>query len=81
MKVRWVPSHSGIEENELADLEAKRGAMVTFSEEPKFSWGALVKWNARQVTLARENWWKQFIPRIYITSILETPQTFLKNFS
>ena len=36
VKVRWVPSHSGIEGNELADLDAKRGVMVTL-EEQKFS--------------------------------------------
>ncbi|KAI0992541.1 hypothetical protein K3495_g15644, partial [Podosphaera aphanis] len=30
IKVRWVPSHAGIEGNELADSEAKRGAAMPY---------------------------------------------------
>ncbi|KAI0991467.1 hypothetical protein K3495_g16720, partial [Podosphaera aphanis] len=54
VNVRWVPSHSGISGNELADLEAKRGAMMPSLEEPKFSLAALRKWHAEKTTQLRD---------------------------
>ncbi|KAI0997657.1 hypothetical protein K3495_g10530 [Podosphaera aphanis] len=57
IKVRRVPSHAGIEGNELADAEAKKGAATPFqNNQSKLSIAALALWKSSQMCQAREKW-------------------------
>ncbi|KAI0994497.1 hypothetical protein K3495_g13685 [Podosphaera aphanis] len=44
VKIRWVPGHSGVEGNKLADLEAKKGASMPCLDPLKHSLSSLKKW-------------------------------------
>ena len=41
VRVRWIPRHSGIEGNELADREAKREAAMPYLDNLKYSFAIL----------------------------------------
>jgi ribonuclease HI len=50
IKIRWVPSHSGIHGNELADCKAKIGAAVTYNEsQQKHSLASLRRWQKMKI--------------------------------
>lgn len=77
MKVRWVPSHAGIEGNEPADSEAKRGAAMPYQDEqPKLSIAALNLWNSSQMKQAREKWWNNYAQKSYIRLGINTAPVF-----
>ncbi|KAI1005071.1 hypothetical protein K3495_g3142 [Podosphaera aphanis] len=78
INVRWVPSHAGIEGNELADLEAKKGAAIPFLNPPEYSSSALGKWNGEQIKLARDNWWQTSRPPTYTQFEIRNAPSFPK---
>ncbi|KAI0994881.1 hypothetical protein K3495_g13301 [Podosphaera aphanis] len=65
INVRWIPGHSGIEGNELADMEAKRGALMPCPEKLEFSFSLLEKWQEAQKRREREDWWQKYSPPSY----------------
>ncbi|KAI1000193.1 hypothetical protein K3495_g8005 [Podosphaera aphanis] len=66
IKIRWIPSHSGIEGNDLADTQTKRGpALLAQDFQEKLSIASHAKWLSTQMSQAREKWWKDHIPLSY----------------
>ena len=66
VKIYWVPSHSRIIGNEIADLEAKKAAAISISE-PQLdcSFASLKKWHQARVISDRESWWNKQAPQSY----------------
>lgn len=66
VKIHWVPSHSGIIGNEIADLEAKKAAAISIPE-PQLdrSFASLEKWHQARVISDRERWWNKQAPQSY----------------
>ncbi|KAI0995578.1 hypothetical protein K3495_g12603 [Podosphaera aphanis] len=62
---RYIPEHSDIEGNELADMETMRGASMPCPEKLKFSFSTLEKWQAAQRRRDREDWWQNYSPPAY----------------
>lgn len=55
IKVCWIPRHSAIEVNELADLEAKRGTSLPLQgNQSKYSLASLKSWNKSLVRKGRK---------------------------
>lgn len=44
LNIRWVPSHSGIQGNYLADIEAKKGASMHYNGPSELSFSSLQSW-------------------------------------
>ncbi|KAI1004393.1 hypothetical protein K3495_g3819 [Podosphaera aphanis] len=65
ISIRWVPSHAGIEGNEIVDFEARRGAAMPFLVPAKHSFTSLLQWHAKQLNQARNSWWNKNIPNSY----------------
>ncbi|KAI1003978.1 hypothetical protein K3495_g4231 [Podosphaera aphanis] len=61
--IRWVPSHAGIEGNELADLEAKKGALLLSPKNQEFA--TLEKWQSTLKRQKRDDWWPNHSPPSY----------------
>ncbi|KAI1002862.1 hypothetical protein K3495_g5340 [Podosphaera aphanis] len=78
INVRWVPSHAGIEGNELADLEVKKGAAIPFLNPAEYSSSALGKWIGEQIKLARDNWWQTSRPPTYLQLEIRNAPSFPK---
>ena len=79
INIRWVPSHAGIEGNNLADVEAKKGAALPFlNSQTKFSIASLNKWMSTQMSQAREKWWNDHMPRTYFGLGINTAPPFPK---
>ncbi|KAI0996056.1 hypothetical protein K3495_g12125, partial [Podosphaera aphanis] len=77
IKVHWVLSHAGIEGNELADSEAKRGAAMPYQDEqPNLSTAAQNLRNSSQTRQAREKWWNNHAPKSYIRLGINTAPVF-----
>ncbi|KAI1002306.1 hypothetical protein K3495_g5894 [Podosphaera aphanis] len=72
--IRWVPGHVGIKGNELADLEAKKGAAMPSPHPPEYSFSSLKRWHTEQTKIAREKWWHTSRPPAYTQlKIANTP--------
>lgn len=79
IKVRWVPSHAGIEGNELADAEAKKGPSTPFqNDQSKLSIAALALWKTSQMCQTREKWWENHAPQSYVKLGINTAPYFPK---
>ncbi|KAI0993970.1 hypothetical protein K3495_g14214 [Podosphaera aphanis] len=65
VKIRWVPGHSGVEGNKLADLEAKKGASMPCLDPLEHSLSSLKKWQKAKEKESRDEWWREHIPPSY----------------
>ncbi|KAI1004570.1 hypothetical protein K3495_g3648 [Podosphaera aphanis] len=65
VSIRWVPGHSGVEGNKLADLQAKKGASMTYLDPPEYSLASLKNWQEAREKESREEWWRENIPQSY----------------
>lgn len=66
IKIPWVPSHSRIRGNELADLEAKRGAAMPYNQsQQKHSLASLCRWHKAKILNSRNDWWQSEAPMKY----------------
>lgn len=66
IKIVWIPSHSGIEGNELADIQAKKGAAISYQDDqPEHSFASLESLHAKYIQDARKDWWNKYIPESY----------------
>ncbi|KAI1004416.1 hypothetical protein K3495_g3796 [Podosphaera aphanis] len=75
--VRWVPSHAGIEGNELADAGVKKGAATPFqNNQSKLSVAALALRKSSQMCQAREKWWENNAPQSYVRLGINTAPYF-----
>ncbi|KAI1003965.1 hypothetical protein K3495_g4240 [Podosphaera aphanis] len=63
--IHWVPGHVGIKGNELADLEAKKGAAMPSPYLPEYSFSSLRRWHTEQSKIARDKWWHTSRPPAY----------------
>lgn len=79
IKVCWIPGHSGIEGNELADLEAKKGTVIPLRvDQPEHSLASLEKWLTTYTHDARKSWWNKDIPNNYIQLEIADAPTYPK---
>ena len=61
-----MPSHSGINDNELADHESKKGTAKMHSDQQiKYSFASLQKWQINKYIQERNNWWESNTPSSY----------------
>lgn len=65
INIRWVPSHSGIHGNHLADIEAKKGASMHYNGPLELSFSSLQNWQKTKMDSSRENWWQAESPCLY----------------
>lgn len=66
IRVCWIPGHSLIEGNELADLEARGGtSLLLQGNQSKYSLASLKSWDKSLVRKIREEWWKEQAPKSY----------------
>ncbi|KAI1003833.1 hypothetical protein K3495_g4378 [Podosphaera aphanis] len=65
INIRWVSSHPGIDVNELADLEAKKGASLPSPENQEYSFATLEQWQSILKRQERDDWWRNHSPPSY----------------
>lgn len=67
VRIHWIPGHSGIKGNEIADREAKK-ATSTLNPvlDCKRSFASLEQWHKTKSNQVRETWWKEHAPKTYI---------------
>ncbi|KAI0998729.1 hypothetical protein K3495_g9466 [Podosphaera aphanis] len=65
VSIRWVPGHSGVEGNKLADLEAKKGASMIYLDPSEHFLASLKNWQEAREKESREEWWRANIPQSY----------------
>lgn len=56
IKIIWIPRHSGIEGNKLADLQSKKGASTPEDDQPEHDFASLESWHTRHIQNARKFW-------------------------
>ncbi|KAI0995105.1 hypothetical protein K3495_g13078 [Podosphaera aphanis] len=78
INIRWVPGHAGIEGNEIADFEARRGAAMPTIDSAKHSFTSLLQWHAEQLSQARNSWWNKNIPNSHARLGIKTAPYFPK---
>lgn len=78
IRIHWVPGHVGIEGNELADFEAKKGAAMPHLTSSEYSAAALEQWHSIQQKQSRINWWNNNIPNNYAELEIKTAPNFPK---
>lgn len=72
--IRWVPGHTGVLGNELADAEARNGSALLPDFPLPLSFASLQRWQAQQAVNARDRWWKSAIHvRYSLLSITTAP--------
>lgn len=65
IRIRWVPGHAKIPENEAADLAAKQGAASTSSPPHKFSYASLKRYAKARALTAAQTLWQSEAPQTY----------------
>ena len=72
--VRWVPGHTGVLGNELADIEARKGSSHLPNFPLPLSFASLKRWQRQQALNARDKWWKSAMHERYrLLSITDAP--------
>ena len=68
----------GIEGNELADKDAKKGAAMSYLGPEKYSLSTLEQWLSTHQSQARTDWWNKNIPDTYKRLEIKTAPYFPK---
>jgi ribonuclease HI len=63
--IRWVPGHTGVLGNELADIEARKGSSLPPNFPFPLSFASLERWQRQQASNARDKWWRSAMHERY----------------
>lgn len=77
-KIIWIPGHSGIEGNKLADLQSKKGAPTPQDKQPEHSFACLEPQHTRHIQNDGKVWWDKYKTKSYSKLEIANAPSYLK---